>query len=398
MAGMQGGMVHFYRPVWRRQVFAPIAIRTRRAHCIRIELANLPRTMETYETSTARSEQSVSTGLSGTGSASVVNSLRTAHREDKLLALEAAISSLGQKLRRARNDTQALERLNDPEFARRVAGLSRLAAVGLDALELVRRRLTALEDDWESERKLHSELEAETSTLKEINQQLNAFGYSVAHDLSAPLRTIKGFAQLLLEQHGTELGASGGELAQRIVKASDRLERLVADLLAYSRTTNAELTRVPINLDEVLGEVVVSLHQDIQQQRAALEVKKPLGFVLAHPQIVAQILSNLIGNALKFVAPGQAPQVRVSSIQHGDRVRLEVRDNGIGIPAKHHEAIFQLFGRLHSPRVHPGAGLGLAVVRKGVQRMGGSVGVESRPGEGSLFWVELPAAEQFVEH
>ena len=208
---------------------------------------------------------------------------------------------------------------------------------------------------------------------------------------------MQSFAQILLDDHASSLSKEGAELAGRIVRSSHYLDRLLADLLAYSRLTNAELARVPINLDETVSEVLSLLEKDTKDKKAMVDIQSPLGWVLGHPPTAAQILSNLIGNALKFVATDRIPQIRIGCTQNEGMRRLFVEDNGIGIESEHHRKIFGLFERLHSSQEYPGTGIGLALVRKGAERMGGRVGLMSESGKGSHFWVELPACEPKID-
>ncbi len=123
-----------------------------------------------------------------------------------------------------------------------------------------------------------------------------------------------------------------------------------------------------------------------------IEICSPLGTVFAHLPTFKQIISNLISNSIKFLAPERLPLVRIYTSQFPGFIRLWIQDNGIGIPREHHEKIFGLFQRLHDTQTYPGTGIGLALVRKGAERMGGRVGVESEPGQGSRFWVDLPTS------
>jgi signal transduction histidine kinase len=135
------------------------------------------------------------------------------------------------------------------------------------------------------------------------------------------------------------------------------------------------------------------LEKDIKDKAAILEVERPLGWVLGHPATINQILANLAGNALKFIPSDRAPRIRIGSTRNEGLLRFSVQDNGIGIDPEHHRKIFGLFERLHSTQDYPGTGIGLALVRKGAERMGGRVGLLSELGQGSVFWVDLPAAE-----
>lgn len=200
-----------------------------------------------------------------------------------------------------------------------------------------------------------------------------------------------GFSQLLLNDHAAALDENGKDYARRIAQAAVRLDRLIEDLLEYGRLSQSQLPGSNVSLSVCINTVLAQLAMDIAGQGADVEVRRPLPSVRGHPVGLQQVLVNLIGNALKFVAPGVAPVVRVWAEENEDRVRLWVEDQGIGIPAVQHERIFGLFQRMSDD--YPGTGLGLAIVRKGMEQMGGSSGVESKEGEGSRFWIELPKAK-----
>jgi len=170
------------------------------------------------------------------------------------------------------------------------------------------------------------------------------------------------------------------------------MDRLIRDLLAYSRVSRMEMRPAPVDLREVVQEALAQLEAAIQEREAQIAVVEPLPSVLAHRSVLAQVVENLLSNAVKFVAQGVRPRVRVWAEGHGDWVRLWVEDNGIGIAPEHQERIFRVFERLHGVEAYPGTGVGLAIVRKGIERMGGRVGVESEVGQGSRFWIELKRA------
>jgi signal transduction histidine kinase len=166
-----------------------------------------------------------------------------------------------------------------------------------------------------------------------------------------------------------------------------RMNRLVQDLLNYSRLSRVELALGPTPLrsavDGALGQV---------EGREHVEINVPAGLkVVTHHPTLVQVLYNLISNGLKFQAPGVTPRVVVSAERRGNNVRVEVSDNGIGIDPAHHERIFQVFERLHGLEMYPGTGIGLAIVKRGIERMGGRVGLESELGKGAKFWFEVPA-------
>ena len=240
--------------------------------------------------------------------------------------------------------------------------------------------------------RLEDQVRERTSALEERNDELEAFGYSISHDLRAPLRAMQGFSQALLEDCGDRLDAMGREYAERIVAGSKRMDELIRDLLAYSRVSRAELQLVRVPLTPVAHSALAELSGALRARNASVQVAEPLPDVLGHPATLSQVLANLLGNGLKFVPPSRTPELRVSAEQRNGLVRVWVEDNGIGIAPEHQARIFRVFERLHSTDDYPGTGIGLAIVRKAVERMGGQVGVESNLGHGSRFWVELHPA------
>ncbi|HMC29033.1 MAG TPA: HAMP domain-containing sensor histidine kinase, partial [Verrucomicrobiae bacterium] len=184
----------------------------------------------------------------------------------------------------------------------------------------------------------------------------------------------------------------GREYASRIVSSGRYMDTLLRDLLAYSRLTAAELTLSPVDLNVLLADVIEQLQNEIEEKKAVVNVEPSLDLVVGHAPTLRHVFGNLIGNALKFTDPTTRPQVRIHTEAGTDSVRVWVEDNGIGIAPEHQGRIFGLFERLHSGPAYSGTGVGLAIVRKGVERMGGRVGVESKVGKGSRFWVELAAA------
>lgn len=277
-----------------------------------------------------------------------------------------------------RQYTQELEE----QVRRRTAELQERVA---EAARLNRALTNLLEDLQAANRKLA----ATTRRLEEANQELEAFVYSVSHDLRAPLRAMEGFAQVLLEDYSPSLDPTARDYTQRIVDAAKRMNVLINDLLNYSRIGRQEMRLLPVPLDRAVGTVLEELASLLQEREAVVEVEQPLPEVWAHETILVEVLMNLVENALKFVAPGVRPQVRLWAEEADSRVRLWVEDNGIGIAPEHQERIFHIFERLHGRETYPGTGVGLAIVRRGVERMGGRVGVESEVGKGSRFWVEL---------
>jgi signal transduction histidine kinase len=221
---------------------------------------------------------------------------------------------------------------------------------------------------------------------------LETFSYSVAHDLKAPVRSMKSYSQLLLEEYGDRFDDGGRDYAERIAKSADQMDTLIRDLLAYSRMSQEELEVRPVDMNELWKGLLEEYSREIGERRAKVSLEAELPSVAGHAVTLGQVFANLLTNAMKFVAPGVGPLVRIRAERHGPRVRIWVEDNGIGIEPRHHDRLFRIFERLHDQREYPGTGIGLAIVKKAVERMGGECGYESEPGKGSRFWVELPVA------
>ena len=232
-----------------------------------------------------------------------------------------------------------------------------------------------------------------TAELQEANEELEAFAYSVSHDLRAPLRAIHSFSEMLLDGHTSQLDAEGKDYLGRILKASKYMDALTQDLLAYSRLSRAEFPLQRVSLEDCVSTVTYQISEDVRTKKADIVVQRPLPEVLAHVAPLEQIIGNLLSNALKFSRPNVPIQIRIRAQQRSSKVRVWVEDNGIGISPEYHERIFRLFERLNPATMYPGTGMGLAIVKKAVERMGGTVGLESVLNEGCKFWFELPKAE-----
>jgi len=256
---------------------------------------------------------------------------------------------------------------------------------------------TDIEDRKRVEESLHGmacELEAQvaerTAELEESIKFLENFLYSIAHHLRAPLRAINGFTKILMEDYAPAFDDAGRATTQRIRHAAQRMDQLITALLSFGRLSHEELPCQNLNLDQHVEKALGYFADEIIQKDAEIKVGYPLPRVWANPVAIDLILNNLISNALKFVPPERPPRLEIYVQEKPSTVQLWLKDNGIGIEPEHQTRIFDIFERLTDLEMYPGIGLGLAVVRKAAERMGGEVGVQSEPGKGSAFWVELP--------
>ena len=269
------------------------------------------------------------------------------------------------------------------ELAAEVADVLALSVVQAQLREQLRVQATELE----------KRVAERTRELSEVNAELEGYVHSVSHDLRAPLRAVRGFGNLLIEEVGNRLEPTEREYLQRMVSASQRMDALMRDLLAYSRLAREDVAARPLDTRLVVREAQDMLQGELDERKAVLEVAEPLQPVLGHHSTLVQAIANLLSNAAKFVAPGVQPRIRVRTEKRGTLVRLWVEDNGIGIAPANHEKIFRVFERLNGVGTYPGTGIGLAIVRRAVDRMGGTSGVLSQTGAGSRFWIDLPAGE-----
>jgi signal transduction histidine kinase len=243
--------------------------------------------------------------------------------------------------------------------------------------------------------KANEELEARvqerTASLRAALEQMEEFSYTISHDLRAPLRGMQAYSNALLEDHGTSLAPEAVSYVERISRNAARLDKMILDVLTFSRIARAEIQLERVSLNRLIAELVQN-YPAMQPPRAKIEIL-PLHDVLAHEPSLIQVLSNLLGNAVKFVAPGVQPHVRVTSERANDYVTLSVQDNGIGIPPAYQHRLFNMFERIHPDLEYEGNGVGLGIVKKAVERMGGRVGIESDGATGSRFWIEVRAAD-----
>lgn len=302
-----------------------------------------------------------------------------------------------------------------------LAKIAQYAAIAIDRTQ----RESELHDAQARLSRHASELETRiaerTAVLHETIAQLESFSYTVAHDLRAPIRSLTSFTDILLNDFAADMPMPAQDMLARLLRASRRLDALTKDLLTFSRVAREEVKLVPIDVDELTREIV---SHSSSLPEGAVTVVGPLGRVLAQRTLLGQCLANLFDNAVKFARPGFPPVIQVRSELRGSaagspaaaapnpnppfqtalssiapratgpRLRVWIEDNGIGIARTDHEKIWGIFERIPGPSAVEGTGIGLAIVARAMQQMGGGCGVESTPGHGSHFWLELiPAPE-----
>jgi signal transduction histidine kinase len=237
--------------------------------------------------------------------------------------------------------------------------------------------------------KLESEVAERTAELRETVSELEAFCYSLSHDMRTPVRAIQSFSELVLAEERGQLKPSSVQYLEKAISAAERMDQLIQDVLGFTRLSRQEITFGAVDVDRLVRDIIEE-RPELQPAKADIRVQSPLLSVTGHAASLTQCITNLLDNAVKFVPRGVKPQVRVHTEACNGKVRLQIEDNGIGIEQAAQRKLFQMFQRIHSGDEYEGTGIGLAIVRRAAERMGGAIGLESEVGRGSRFWVELP--------
>jgi signal transduction histidine kinase len=270
-----------------------------------------------------------------------------------------------------------------------VLGVYTLQPLGEDAVAALAALADAIAQGVER-RRAEEALKQHAQELSRSNEELQQFAYVASHDLQEPLRMVASYTQLLGRRYKGKLDADADEFIHYAVDGVNRMQRLIQDLLAYSRVGTRGRQPKPCDAGRALERATANLQAAIQESGATV-LPGALPPVLADETQLAQVFQNLLGNALKF--HGEAPpHVEVSGERQGAEVRFTVKDRGIGIDPQYFDRIFIIFQRLHGKEEYPGTGIGLAICKKIVERHGGRIGVESQQGKGTTFWFTLPAA------
>jgi PAS domain S-box-containing protein len=256
-------------------------------------------------------------------------------------------------------------------------------------------RAYAVFRDITERKQAEKQLKALNENLERSNRELEQFAYVASHDLQEPLRMVSSYTQLLEQRYKDKLDQDAQDFIGYAVDGANRMQRLIQDLLEYSRITTRGQPLALLDSHEVLGEAIKNLQVAIQES-GALVTSNDLPIVLGDRTQIVQVFQNLIGNGIKFQRPDVAPLIHISTEDdlHDNRFRLfRVSDNGIGIEPRHFNRLFEIFQRLNSKKEYPGTGIGLALCKRIIERHGGRIWVESEPGKGSTFLFTLPAED-----
>lgn len=229
--------------------------------------------------------------------------------------------------------------------------------------------------------------------LQMRNEELESFFHAMTHDVRAPLRAITGFVEFLKEEEAERLSPQGQQDLTKIQAVTAQMQNTIEGLISFARVEHGDRQMQPVSLDLLVARCLDHLGQEIQVRQAQVNICRPLPLVEGNVVMLMLALTNLVSNALKFVPPGVIPAVTIRTVVTPPICRLEIEDNGIGIAPEDQKRLFQPFVQLHGVEVYEGVGLGLATARKAVELMGGRIGVTSRPGQGSVFWLELRSAK-----
>jgi signal transduction histidine kinase len=356
-------------------------------------------------------------------------------QQANLLGLDAILEDLGQHHVTARSGEEALERLEEDDYAvilldvvmpgidgyetaRIIRSRARtrytpiiflsaygqgemqnqeayaLGAVDLLVKPLVPAALRAKVQTFVQLFRKNAELKQIATELQQSNQELEQFAYVASHDLKEPLRKIRIYLQLLEERCLGRLDAETKEFLHYAVDGAQRMHRLIDDLLAFARAGSRRKPLASADCGAAFDQAVANLEPDIRS-RSAVVTRGKLPTMVADQEQLTQLFGNLISNGIKFQNGQSVPKVHAEAVHQPNAWRFTVRDNGIGIDPQYNDRIFVLFQRLHSQNEYPGTGIGLAICKKIVERLGGSIGVDSKPGEGATFWFTLPNVEDF---
>lgn len=266
---------------------------------------------------------------------------------------------------------------------------------GIDVTELYEVQAHLKENEQkilELNNSLEQKVIERTRELQIANKEMESFSYSVSHDLKSPLRAIQGYANILNEEYRQFIDTEGHRFLDEVIKNADRMTHLIDSLLSFSRLGKKEVHKVIFSLDELVSSMVEEV-KPFPNPNSVLQIE-PLGNAYADPDLLRQVLTNLISNALKYSSKKEKPTVEIKSIANGDELEVIVKDNGAGFNMDYYDKLFGVFQRLHSDKEFQGTGVGLALTQKIITKHGGRIWATSEPGNGAVFHFTLPQKQQ----
>lgn len=281
-----------------------------------------------------------------------------------------------------------LHRVSEGDLDARVSGISQLEL--LESLrEVTNKMIENVSTEITERKRVEKKLKETMAELARSNAELEQFAYVASHDLQEPLRMVSSYVQLLAQRYKGKLDTDADEFIAFAVDGATSMQRLIHDLLTYSRVGTKGKPFEPTDCNAVLGQVLFNLSAAIEESRAVI-TNDDLPTVMADEGQLVQLFQNLVGNAIKFRGE-DPPRIHISAKQNNNECVLSVSDNGIGIDPEYYERIFVIFQRLHGKNHYSGTGIGLAVCKRIVDRHGGRIWLESQPGKGSTFYATIPA-------
>lgn len=259
----------------------------------------------------------------------------------------------------------------------------------LALLSVVEDQKIATERLAELNSELERRVEERTSQLAEANKELEAFSYSISHDLRAPLRGVSGFANILVEDYSPNLDDNGKRLCNSIIDNARNMSRLIDDLLSFSRLSRKEILKSEIKMGILINSIYHEVTNEIQRDKIEFEIGE-IADCFADPSLIRQVLTNYLSNAVKYTSKKEIPTIKVTSLFDGNKIVYCFTDNGAGFDMKYSEKLFGVFQRLHSVSDFEGTGVGLAISQRIIHRHGGEVGAEGKVDNGATFWFSLP--------
>lgn len=236
---------------------------------------------------------------------------------------------------------------------------------------------------------LEKKVESRTKELRLKNQELEAFTYTVSHDLKAPLRGISGYADILLQDHASQLNEEGKGFLHKLIQSSQQLSQLIEDLLSYSRLERRPVVYDDVQIKSILNILLEQRGSEIKERNVSVHIDCDDETIRSSHELLTQIIGNYLDNALKFTRKQTSPEIWVSYKNNGSTSRFFITDNGVGFDNKYKEKIFEVFQRLHTQDVFPGTGIGLALVKKSAELLDYRVWAEGEPGKGATLYLEI---------